>query len=84
MAMSKESHEAINLVDPSVLPQLDPVSVELYNEQIANIPSKPINLGFLGSKYLVLYSYGTAPAPDVGRIYDSIVIRQHCDSTGWR
>ncbi|GAB7356229.1 hypothetical protein MBLNU459_g7048t1 [Dothideomycetes sp. NU459] len=73
MAAGKEGHEALNPIHPSVLPQLDPVFVELYNEHVAKTPNKPINLDFLRSKYSVLYSYGTAPAPEVGKVYESTV-----------
>lgn len=73
MAAGKEGHEALNPIHESVLPHLDPVFVKLYNDHVANTPSKPINLDFLRTKYSVLYSYGTAPAPEVGKIYDSTV-----------
>ena len=54
-----------------MLNKLDPVFVDLYNKHVANTPNKPIDLAFLRSKYSVLYSYGTGPAPDVGRTYDT-------------
>lgn len=73
MAVGKEGHEALNPIHPSVLPRLDSVFVELYNKHVAITPNRPINLDFLRSKYSVLYSYGTAPAPDVGKIYDVTV-----------
>ncbi|KAJ5260552.1 hypothetical protein N7478_012157 [Penicillium angulare] len=65
------SHEALNPIHPSVLPHLDPVFVKLYNDNVANIPAGPIDLSVLRTKYSVLYSYGTGPAPDCARIYDS-------------
>ncbi|KAJ5901408.1 hypothetical protein N7504_007402 [Penicillium tannophilum] len=67
------SHEALNPIHPSVLPHLDPVFVKLYNEHVANTPSGPIDLALLRTKYSVLYSYGTGPAPDCARIYDAQV-----------
>jgi acetyl esterase/lipase len=65
-----QHHEALNPIHPSVLSSLDPTFVRLYNEHVANIPNKPIDLGFLRSKYSVLYSYGTAPAPEAAKIWD--------------
>ncbi|KAJ5761759.1 uncharacterized protein N7511_005141 [Penicillium nucicola] len=67
------SHEALNPIHPSVLPHLDPVFVQLYNDNVANTPSGPIDLSILRTKYSVLYSYGTGPAPDCARIYDAQV-----------
>ncbi|KAE8364680.1 Alpha/Beta hydrolase protein [Aspergillus caelatus] len=67
------AHEALNPIHPSVLPHLDPVFVKLYNENVANTPNKPIDLAILRSKYSVLYSYGTGPAPEPARIYDTTV-----------
>lgn len=67
------SHEALNPIHPSVLPLLDPEFVRLYNEHVANTPSGPIDLSVLRSKYSVLYSYGTGPAPACARIYDTTV-----------
>ncbi|GES58666.1 esterase [Aspergillus terreus] len=66
-------HEALNPIHPSVLPHLDPVFVQLYNEHVANTPNKPIDLAVLRSKYSVLYSYGTGPAPEPARVYDASV-----------
>lgn len=67
------SHEALNPIHPSVLPHLDPVFVDLYNENVANTPAGPIDLAILRTKYSVLYSYGTGPAPECARIYDAQV-----------
>jgi len=67
------NHEALNPIHPSVLPHLDPVFIDLYNTHVANTPNKPIDLNVLRSKYSVLYSYGTGPAPEPARIYDSQV-----------
>ncbi|OBT71042.1 hypothetical protein VF21_10621 [Pseudogymnoascus sp. 05NY08] len=64
-------HEALNPIHPDMLERLDPTFVKLYNDNVANTPNAPIDLAFLRTKYSVLYSYGTGPAPDVGRIYDS-------------
>lgn len=68
---ANEHHEALNPIHPSMLDKLDPTFVDLYNKHVANIPNKPIDLDFLRSKYSVLYSYGTGPAPDVANVYDS-------------
>ncbi|KAJ5768750.1 hypothetical protein N7520_003309 [Penicillium odoratum] len=72
------SHEALNPIHRSVLPHLDPTFVKLYNEHVANTPSGPIDLALLRSKYSVLYSYGTGPAPDC-RIYDTQVAGHNGD-----
>lgn len=67
------SHEALNPIHPSVLAHLDPEFVSLYNKHVANTPAGPIDLSVLRSKYSVLYSYGTGPAPDCAHIYDTTV-----------
>ena len=71
IAQPNGHHEALNPIHPDMLDRLDLTFVGLYNEHVANTPNKPIDLAFLRSKYSVLYSYGTGPAPDVARIYDS-------------
>lgn len=48
--------------------KLDPEFVRLYNDNVANIPNKPIDLAVLRKNYSTIYSYGTAPAPAVGSI----------------
>ena len=53
------------------LDRLDPTFTKLYNENVANTPLKPIDLGILRTKYSVLYSYGTGPAPEPAKVYDS-------------
>ncbi|KAF3403497.1 hypothetical protein F1880_009638 [Penicillium rolfsii] len=73
------SHEALNPIHPTVLPHLDPVFVNLYNEHVANTPAGPIDLSVLRTKYSVLYSYGTGPAPDCARVYDSEVTGHNGD-----
>ncbi|GAB0138133.1 hypothetical protein EsDP_00006377 [Epichloe bromicola] len=70
MASSDGKHEALQPIHPSMAGKLDPVFEKLYNDNVANTPSEPIDLALLRSKYSVLYSYGTGPAPDVGRVYD--------------
>ncbi|PYI09293.1 alpha/beta-hydrolase [Aspergillus sclerotiicarbonarius CBS 121057] len=67
------SHESLNPIHPSVLPHLDPIFINLYNTHMANTPSGPIDLSVLRSKYSVLYSYGTAPAPSPARVYDTTI-----------
>ncbi|KAM0249540.1 hypothetical protein ACHAQJ_009007 [Trichoderma viride] len=72
--MSSDSkHEALQPIHPSMAGKLDPVFEKLYNDNVANKPLRPINLEELRANYSVLYSYGTAPAPDVGRIYDDVI-----------
>lgn len=68
-----EHHEALDPIHPSVLSSLDPTFVELYNAHVANVLNKPIDLNFLRTKYSVLYSYGTAPAPEAARTWDTTV-----------
>lgn len=72
-ATTNGHHEALNPIHPSLEGKLDPAFVDMYNENVANIPNKPIDLNFLRTKYSVLYAYGTGPAPDVGRIYDTTI-----------
>ncbi|PYH46056.1 alpha/beta hydrolase [Aspergillus saccharolyticus JOP 1030-1] len=67
------SHEALNPIHPTVLPYLDPVFIDLYNKHVANTPNGPIDLAVLRSKYSVLYSYGTGPAPEPAQIYDTTI-----------
>ncbi|PYI25853.1 esterase [Aspergillus indologenus CBS 114.80] len=67
------SHEALNPIHPAVLPHLDPAFVDLYNKHVAHTPSGPIDLAVLRSKYSVLYSYGTGPAPEPARVYDTTI-----------
>ncbi|KAL2783776.1 esterase [Aspergillus keveii] len=73
------AHESLNPIHPSVLPHLDPIFVDLYNTHVANTPNKPIDLAVLRSKYSVLYSYGTGPAPEPARVYDSTVTGHNGD-----
>ncbi|QUC22870.1 uncharacterized protein UV8b_07111 [Ustilaginoidea virens] len=67
---SEGTHEALQPIHPSMAGKLDPVFEKLYNDNVASTPLRPIDLGALRSKYSELYSYGTGPAPDVGRVYD--------------
>ncbi|PTB69007.1 alpha/beta-hydrolase, partial [Trichoderma citrinoviride] len=71
--MSSEKHEALQPLHPSMEGKLDPAFVKLYNDNVATKPPKPINLEQLRKGYSVLYSYGTAPAPEVGRVYDDVI-----------
>ncbi|KAK7224228.1 hypothetical protein V2G26_012231 [Clonostachys chloroleuca] len=64
-------HEALQPIHPSMAGKLDPVFEKLYNDNVANTPLRPIDLDVLRSKYSVLYSYGTGPAPDVAKITDA-------------
>ncbi|KAG5975968.1 hypothetical protein E4U55_007521 [Claviceps digitariae] len=71
MASPHDKHEALQPIHPSMAGKLDPVFEKLYNEHVAHTPLQPIDLSVLRTKYSLLYSYGTGPAPDVGRIYDA-------------
>ena len=71
MATNGVKHEALQPIHPSMLDRLDPTFTKLYNENVANTPLKPIDLGILRTKYSVLYSYGTGPAPEPAKVYDS-------------
>ena len=51
--------------------KLDPVFEKLYNDNVANTPMRPIDLGMLRKNYSRLYSYGTGPAPEVGKTYNT-------------
>ncbi|MBV60142.1 MAG: hypothetical protein CMH65_02450 [Nevskiales bacterium] len=68
---SDGKHEALQPLHPSMAGKLDPVFEKLYNDHVANTPMKPIDLGKLRENYSRLYSYGTGPAPDVGKTYDT-------------
>lgn len=70
---SESKHEALQPVHPSMKGKLDPVFEKLYNDNVANTPLRPIDLAVLRRNYSALYSYGTGPAPDVGRIYDATI-----------
>ncbi|ODA77601.1 hypothetical protein RJ55_07230 [Drechmeria coniospora] len=64
-------HEGLQPLHPSMAGKLDPVFEKLYNDHVASTPARPLDLGRLRSTYSTLYSYGTGPAPDVGRVYDA-------------
>ncbi|KAA8904627.1 hypothetical protein TRICI_005433 [Trichomonascus ciferrii] len=68
--MTNGGHEALNPLHPSVEARLDPVFAKLYTEQAANTPNGPIDLPKLRKNYSKLYSYGTAPAPEVADVKD--------------
>ncbi|KAG6010521.1 hypothetical protein E4U21_005872 [Claviceps maximensis] len=76
---TNDKHEALQPIHASMKGKLDPVFEKLYNDHVAHTPLQPIDLSVLRNKYSVLYSYGTGPAPDVGRIYDD---RIPVDDTG--
>jgi acetyl esterase/lipase len=76
MANTSDKHEVLQPIDPSMDGNLDPVFVELYNKHVANTPLKPIDLSVLRKNYSVLYSYGTAPAPDVAKVYDFKIVTE--------
>jgi acetyl esterase/lipase len=73
MANDSTKHEALQPIHPSMLDRLDPVFARLYNDNVAKLPMQPINLDVLRTKYSTLYSYGTGPAPEPGRIYDKTI-----------
>ncbi|RDA88564.1 hypothetical protein CP532_5869 [Ophiocordyceps camponoti-leonardi (nom. inval.)] len=68
-----DHHEALQPIHPSMTGKLDPVFEELYNQHVAKTPAQPVDLTRLRASYSTLYSYGTGPAPDVGRVYDAEV-----------
>ncbi|RFU78559.1 alpha beta hydrolase fold-3 [Trichoderma arundinaceum] len=70
---SDTKHEALQPLHPSMAGKLDPAFEKLYNDNVASKPLRPIDLAELRANYSVLYSYGTAAAPDVGRIYDDVI-----------
>lgn len=63
--------KALNPIHPDILDGLDLTFVSLGNKNVANTPKKPVDSALVRPKYSGLYSYGTGPAPDVGRIYES-------------
>lgn len=71
MATNGDKHEVLQPIHPSMEGKLDPVFVKLYNENVANTPQKPIDFAVLRKNYSILYSYGTGPAPDVAKVYDT-------------
>lgn len=62
------SHESVNPIHPDVLAKMDPVFVKMYNEHVANIPNKPIDLYKLRANYSKIYSYGTGTYPDIQNV----------------
>ncbi|KAI0470535.1 Alpha/Beta hydrolase protein [Xylariaceae sp. FL0804] len=71
MSSDDKKHEALQPIHPSMAGKLDSVFEKLYNDNVANTPLRPIDLGVLRTKYSVLYSYGTGPAPDIAKTYDT-------------
>lgn len=69
--MADKSHEPVQPIHPSMESKLDPVFVQLYNENVAYKPNGPIDLAVLRKHYSQLYSYGTGPAPEAARTYDT-------------
>lgn len=66
-----QSHEPVQPIHPSMEGKLDPTFVQLYNDNVAYKPNGPIDLAVLRKHYSQLYSYGTGPAPDAARTYDT-------------
>ena len=62
-----------NPIHPTVIDQLDPAFVKLYNDYIANGPPWSTDLNLVRSNYSALYSYATAPASGVGGIGETQV-----------
>lgn len=78
----KEGHEAINPLHPSMMDKMDPVFIKIYNEHVANMPNRPIDLPVLRQNYSKIYSYGTAPAPVINDIteitfpsFDNVMVK---------
>lgn len=70
---SDTKHEALQPLHPSMQGKLDPVFEKLYNDNVASTPMRPIDLGQLRQHYSRLYSYGTGPAPEPARTYDTTI-----------
>lgn len=66
-----QSHEALNPIHPDVLAKMDPVFVKMYNEHVANIPNKPIDLYKLRANYSKIYSYGTGEYPEIKNVEET-------------
>lgn len=66
-------HEALQPIHPSMEGKLDPVFAKLYNDNVASTPLRPIDLSQLRKHYSRLYSYGTGPAPEPAKIYDTTI-----------
>lgn len=62
-----------NPLHPSVIDQLDPAFVKLYNDHIANGPPTSTDLNIVRQNYSALYSYAAAPATGVGGIGETQV-----------
>ncbi|KAL2393930.1 hypothetical protein ABEF93_000629 [Exophiala dermatitidis] len=62
-----------NPLHPSVVDQLDPAFVKLYNDYIANGPPISKDLNVVRQNYSALYSYAAAPATGVGGIGETQV-----------
>jgi acetyl esterase/lipase len=68
----KQGDPAVNPIHPSVLSNLDPAFVKLYNTYIAHIPPS-FDLDEARRVYSGLYSYAQAPATGVGGIGETSV-----------
>ncbi|KAL6251570.1 hypothetical protein RBB50_001779 [Rhinocladiella similis] len=62
-----------NTIHPSVLEQLDPAFVKMYNTHIASLPAWSTDLNVVRQNYSSLYSYASAPATGVGGIGETQV-----------
>ncbi len=62
-----------NPLHPSVVEQLDPAFVKLYNTYIANGPPMSTELNVVRQNFSALYSYASAPATGVGGIGETQV-----------
>ncbi|KAJ9504360.1 hypothetical protein LTR99_005707 [Exophiala xenobiotica] len=62
-----------NPLHPSVIEQLDPAFVKLYNTYIANGPPMSTDLNVVRQNFSALYSYASAPATGVGGIGETQV-----------
>ncbi|KIW54308.1 hypothetical protein PV05_06674 [Exophiala xenobiotica] len=62
-----------NPLHPSVVEQLDPAFVKLYNTYIANGPPMSTDLNVVRQNFSALYSYASAPATGVGGIGETQV-----------
>jgi len=62
-----------NPLHPSLISELDPAFLKLYNDYIATSPPPSTDINVVRSNYSVLYSYATAPASGVGGIGETTV-----------
>ncbi|PHH62785.1 hypothetical protein CDD81_6677 [Ophiocordyceps australis] len=73
MSETPKGHEALQPIHASMKGRLDAAFEALYNQHVAQTAAKAMDLEALRLAYSTLYSYGTAPGPQVGRVYEAKV-----------